>query len=224
MIKSFTTVVLSLAILFPVFDHEAPAEAATCAVAGGQSGRLTYSGQVTKISATVCGNQLWKILGKSKKPVKRVRSGKPKKYDNKFTVVPDQPKLLGVSHTEVGQTEKFQAVAIRHTRNRLLFWYPAQVRFIPKTFQWNFGDQTAAESKTVEHSWSRRGSYWVKVIVGYSVRYRIIGHSTWISLPGLVYSSSPPWLVDVGANSRQNTSKVVLVHWTCLEKLFAIGC
>ena len=224
MIKSLAGALLSIAIIFPVVQSPQSAHASTCSVAGGQSGRLTYSGQVSPISATVCGNQLWKLLGKPKKPVKRVWTGKPRKYINKFTVIPDKPKISGTGNLAVGQAGEFSAMAIRHTRNRMLFWYPAQVRFSPKTFGWSFGDAKIDVGKQISHSWRTSGSYQVRLLVGYTVRYRIIGHSSWLPLPGLVYSTSAPFLVNVGGTSSLNSSKVVLVHWSCDQKAFAVGC
>lgn len=224
MMKSIAGALLSMAIIFPVIGEPQASHAATCAVAGGKSGRLTYSGQVSKISATVCGNQLWKLLGKPKKPVKKVSTGKPRKYANMFTVVPDPPTISGSANVEVGQEADFAAKAIRHTRNRLLFWYPSQVRFTPRTFDWNFGDGKTANGQLVRHAWLAKGSYKVRVVVGYSAKYRIIGHSSWLVLPGLVYSASGPFFVNVGAKATANSSKVVLVHWNCIEKPFALGC
>ena len=224
MMKSVAGALLSVAIIFPSVQLSEPAHAVTCAVAGGKSGRLTYSGQVSKVSATVCGNQIWKLIGKPKKPVKRVRTGKPRKYANMFTVVPDRPGISGSPYLEVGQTAEFSAQAIRHTRNRLLFWYPSQVRFTPKTYDWTFGDGALGGGQFVTHAWSTKGTYQVRVLVGYSVRYRIIGHSLWLSLPGLVYATSPPLIVNVGGTATSNTSKVVLVHWNCNEKPTAPGC
>ena len=224
MMKSVAGALLSVAIIFPTVQLPEPAHAATCAVAGGQSGRLTYSGQVSKVSATVCGNQIWKLLGKPKKPVKKVRTGKPRKYANMFTVVPDRPIVLGSSNLALGQIGDFSAQAIRHTKNRLLFWYPSQVRFTPKTFDWTFGDGVLGSGQIISHAWSAKGTYQVKVLVGYSVRYRIIGHSLWLSLPGLVYATSSPIIVNVGGATPSNASKVVLVHWNCTEKPTAPGC
>lgn len=224
MIKSLAGALLSVAIIFPVFEVPQPAHAVTCAVAGGQSERLKYSGQVSPVSATVCGNQIWKLLGKPKKPIKRVWTGKPRKYSNKFTVVPDSPKISGATYLAVGEEADFFALAVRHTRNRLLFWYPSQVRFSPRTFSWSFGDATIGIGQSSRHSWLARGSYQVRVLVGYAVKYRIIGHSKWMVLPGLVNATSSPFLVNVGGVTSSSSAKVVLVHWTCDEKPFALGC
>jgi hypothetical protein len=179
---------------------------------------------VTPVSATVCGNQIWKLLGKPKKPVKPVKPTKPRKYSNNFTVVPDKPKISGESNLGSGQLSDFSSSAKRHVRNRLLFWYPSQVRFTPKTYNWSFGDGQLSQDAHPTHSWVTKGAYKVKVVVGYSVKYRIVGRSKWVSLNGLVFASSPPFTVTVGASTGQKSSKIFLVHWTCDQKPFAQGC
>ncbi|MFM5951283.1 MAG: PKD domain-containing protein [Micrococcales bacterium] len=227
MLKALTAVGLSLALLFQLPIEATPAHAVTCATPGGQSGRLKYSGQISPISATVCGNQIWKLIGKPKKPTKPakpVNPGKPKKYANKFTVTPDRPGIGGTAVLKVGEIGEFGAIAKRHIRNRLLFWYPAQVRFVPKTYLWNFGDGGSSGSNLVEHSWLKPGTYTMSLTVGFTVKYRIIGHSTWVPLSGLVFAKSTPWNVQVGSGVKQSGTSVVLVHWLCTQKPMAVGC
>ena len=224
MIKGIVAILISFAIIFPVVDKPSTAQAASCSVSGGQSGSLKYSGQVTPVSATVCGNQIWKLLGKPKKPSKPVKPSKPRKYSNNFTVIPDKPKVSGQPNLAAGELGEFLSSAKSHVRNRLLFWYPSQVRFTPKTYAWSFGDGQLAQIAKPSHSWATKGTYKVKVVVGYSVKYRIIGRSNWVSLAGLVFASSSPFTVTVGASMAQNSSKVVLVHWTCDQKPSAKGC
>ena len=224
MFKGLTAVVLSLAIVFQGQATPTPAEATTCAVAGGQSGRLKYSGQLSPISATVCGNQIWKLIGKPKKPVKPTKPTKPRKYANNFTVTPDRPGIQGKSSLQVGETAEFLAIAKRHLRNRLLFWYPSQVRFVPKTYLWSFGDGAVSALSAASHSWAKKGTYTVSLMVGYSVKYRIIGHSSWVQLNGLVFARATPMVVAVGVGASRGGGSVVLVHWLCNQKPSATGC
>ena len=224
MIKAMTAVVISLAIFFQMEIRAESVQAATCSVSGGQSGRLKYSGQLSPISATVCGNQIWKIIGKPSKPVKPVKPGKPKKYANNFTVIPEKPKVAGVQTVAVGEVVNLTGIAKRHLRNRMLFWYPSQVRFTPKTFAWNFADGSVGAGLETAHAWKSKGAYKVKLVVGFVVKYRIIGRSSWIDLNGLVFASSAPFIVNVGDSTRPVGGKVVLVHWTCGQKPFAQGC
>lgn len=229
MLKRVMVFALSMAIVFPpVQASSTPASAATCSVAGGQSGRLKYSGQLGVGSATVCGNQLWKLVGKPSKPVKpikRTKPYKPIKLDHQFTVNPDRPTVsVDSTKVSVGQLVSLVGHSVRHTRNRMLLWYPAQVRFLPKQFDWTFADGSRASGLLQNHSWVRSGTYAVKLVVGFAVKYRIIGKSTWVSLPGLVYSSSVPQNITVAVLPQSASSKVVLVHWNCLEKQKVIGC
>lgn len=226
MVKGFISLVLSLAIVFQGVSHSQPAEAASCSVSGGRSGQLKYSGQLSSISATVCGNQIWKLITKPKKPAKPRKYTKPRKYKNNFTVVPDKPAISNLTgvNLSIGQSANFMSLARRHTRNRLLLWYPAQVRFVPKTFTWNFGDGVTGFGSNPSHLWKKLGTYSVKALIGYSVKYRIIGHTGWIALPGLVRAYSSPLTVKVGASSQPKLGNVVLVHWSCNEKPLAAGC
>lgn len=224
MIKGLLAATLSLAIVFQAPWLEAPAKAAVCTVAGGQSGSLKYSGQLSTISATVCGNQIWKLLGKPKKPTKPVKPSKPRKYAHDFTVTPDRPQISGMKNLSVNETDQLEALTKKHTRNRMLFWYPAQVKFTPKNFLWNFGDGTSSTVHSPTHVWLKKGAYGVTLKVGFAVKYRIIGRSSWISLAGYVYSKSYPLTVTVGENPSKYPGNVVLVHWLCNEKPEARGC
>jgi hypothetical protein len=124
---------------------------------------------------------------------------------------------------QVGEAVDLAAIAKMHSKNRLLLWYPSQVRFHPVSYFWTFDDGTDSASALVAHSWSRSGSYQVKLAVKYSVDYRIIGKSGWMVLPGLITSNAVPLTVQVGSVSSSKP-KVVLVHWNCLERIQAVGC
>lgn len=222
--KGLVAAALSLAIVFQGVSIPTKAHAAVCSVAGGSSGRLKYSSQLNSVSATVCGNQIWKLVGKPKKPVKPTKPIKPRKYANNFTVIPDRPRISGPSNLKPFEHGAFSGLSVRHLRNRFLFWYPSQVRFSPREFTWSFGDGATAIGRDVVHDWTKPGSYSVKVVVGFAVKYRIIGHSGWIVMPGLVYAASPPVLVRVGLPGASSGGRVVLVHWQCDQKPTALGC
>ena len=226
MLKSVSVGIICLALVFP--GPHAPiesAQAATCQVKGGQSGRLKYSGQLSPISATVCGDQIWKLIGKPRKPVKRTKQYKPVKYDHQFTVVPDRPTFsLSSTSLAVGEPVTVTSLAVRHLRNRRLLWYPAQVRFKPTTYRWSFGDAMFGTAATETHTWTHAGKYSVRIMVGYSVKYRVIGKSTWVTLPGLVFAYSSPKLVTVGGLPSSGEGSVMLVRWNCNQRPSAAGC
>lgn len=228
MLKPWLALTLCLAVFFPVFESSSAVQAATCKVVGGQSGSLKYSGQVGSVSAKVCGNEIWKLLPKPKKPIKRKPSTNPPKkinWKNEFSVSPKAPSIRRMSQgvLQIGETVDLAAIAKIHSKNRLLLWYPSQVSFHPVSYFWTFDDGSDSGSSLVAHSWTRSGIYQVKLSVKYSVDYRIIGKSGWIALPGLITSYAVPLTVQVGAVSA-NKPRVVLVHWNCLERIQAVGC
>ena len=229
MFKEMVAAAISLAIVFQGISHPVRVEAATCSVVGGQSGRLKYSGQLGKTSATVCGNQIWKLIGKPappKKPSKPVKPSKPIKYVNQFTVIPDQPTIVSLSglQAKLGEPLTFQSLAVRHTRNRMLLWYPTQVNFTPKTIRWDFGDGQSGAATLQSHQWLQKGIFNVRAEIGFSVEYRIVGKSAWVALPGTLSVFSNILKIEIGESQPTVNQKVVLVHWNCFQKSFAKGC
>lgn len=227
MVKGLLSIGISLAILFQVIPESHSALAASCSVAGGQSGQLKYSGQLSSVSATICGDEIWQLLPKPTKPVKPTTPTVPvKKWDKNFTVVPDRPRISRekTNRVDVGEVVSLFSNAVRHTRNRYLLWYPTQVKFTPKTFFWTFGDGQISKRRLPKHSWLKKGTFRVRLLVGYAVKYRIVGRSEWVQLNGLVNAYSDPIKVKVNANPAKTPGTVVLVHWNCNQKASAIGC
>jgi hypothetical protein len=229
MFKGLASILLSMAIVFQGVIHAPPAHAAGCSKTGSQSGLLKHSGLVIGNTAKVCGRELWKLLPKPKiptKPVVRKTPAKKVHWKNEFSVTPDQPriKLGGSVDLTLGNSLVLSALAIPHTRNRMLLWYPAQVRFKPVSYLWNFGDGQTSTDRDVSHIWSQPGTFTVRLAVNYSVKYRITGKSAWVLLPGQIVANSLPAVVNVGQKSLKSSGLVSLVHWTCLQKPTAIGC
>lgn len=227
--KVIIAFVVSLALVFPGFQQPTNAYAAGCSVSGGQSGRLKHSGQVTSVQAKVCGKEIWRIIGKPKKPVKpivRTKPTKPIKWNNEFSVIPNRPKIGFSKSTNIRPNEpvNLTSVAVRHVRNRMLLWYPTQVSFRPVHSRWSFSDGVAAEGNAITRSWLKDGSYRVQLTVDYAVRYRITGRSGWITLPGKVTAKSAPIDFLVSQVSDQRQGKVVLVHWNCIQKPVSPSC
>lgn len=228
MLKPWLAITICLAVFFPSVAVHEPAHAASCKVPGGQSGALKYSGQVGTISAKVCGNEIWKLLPKPSKPIKKKPAKKPAKkvnWKNEFTVSPKTPSIQkGAERVlQISEPLALASIATTHVKNRLLLWYPAQVRFHPSKYHWDFGDGLQSESTHVEHQWSRAGIYSVTLSVDFSVEYRILGKSSWLQLPGLISSRAIPVQVQVGQGSAI-PRKVVLVHWNCKQRTQALGC
>jgi hypothetical protein len=226
MFKVFISCLVSFGLVFQVISEPVPAIAATCKTSGGQSGSLKHSGQTNGISAKICGNEIWKLIGKPKPAKKPTKPRKPVTWKNEFSVTPDKPKIAALKSMNISVDElvDFSALAVGHTRNRMLLWYPAQVKFTPKTSSWDFADGSSATGFRVSHGFAAAGEYKVKLKVSYAVKYRIIGRSVWVNLPGGVTAVSNPITIHVGEKIPNTKGSVSLVHWNCLEKPLALGC
>jgi hypothetical protein len=141
-------------------------------------------------------------------------------------VTPDRPRIKhsGSADLALNQNLGFSSSAVRHVRNRMLLWYPTQVRFKPVSTSWDFGDGQSSNEPIPKHSWSHSGVYNVDLTVNYSVKYRVLGKSEWQVLPGLIAVSSLPLQVRVGQSHKTRSGMVRLVHWNCNEKPRAYGC
>jgi hypothetical protein len=229
MFKAIVTFVISLALVFPGLQPDPSALAAGCSVSGGQSGRLKHSGQVIGSEAKVCGKEIWRLVAKPKNPPKPVKPSvptKPIRWKNEFSVAPDRPKIVSSYQGNLAPNESvvLNSSAVRHVRNRMLLWYPTQVRFKPITSRWTFQDGSTNLGASIAKSWQSPGNYKVSLEVDYSVKYRILGRSDWIVLPGSVTSRATPITLVVSSRAVEVGRRVVLVHWNCLQKPMEIGC
>lgn len=229
MFKAIITSVISLALVFPSFQPDPSAVAAGCSVPGGQSGRLKHSGQIQGSEAKVCGKEIWRLIGNPKvpaKPVKPKTPSKPIRWKNEFSVAPDRPRIIAIHSPILAPNESIvlNSSAVRHVRNRMLLWYPTQVRFKPVTSRWLFPDGSEVAGTSIAKSWDLPGSYRVALKVDYSVKYRILGRSDWVVLPGTVEARATPVTFTVSAEAITSRRKVVLVHWNCLQKPMELGC
>ena len=106
----------------------------------------------------------------------------------------------------------------------MLLWYPTQVRFKPEKSAWFIDGTHVAAATQVLYRWGETGSHLVRLRVSYSVKYRIVGRSSWLVLPGLVNSESAPLLLAVDTLPANKSEFVSLVHWNCFQKSTALGC
>jgi len=229
MFKGLFSLSLCLAIVFQGSPALPAAEAASCSKVGAQSGRLKHSGVVSSDSAKVCGKELWRLLPKPVKPVKPIVTKRPVKrvhWKNEFSVTPDRPKIghpMDLS-LQVGEEIVLNSLAISHTRNRMLLWYPTQVRFRPVSASWHLADGSEVVGEKFRQSWTTPGTYEVRLRVSYSVKYRILGKSEWFELSGEISRTSSPISITVGKAEKTAFRLVRLVHWDCFQKPSAIGC
>jgi hypothetical protein len=77
---------------------------------------------------------------------------------------------------------------------------------------------------SIAKSWDLPGSYKVLLTVDYSVKYRILGRSDWVVLPGTVASNAKPVTFTVSVDAIAIRRKIALVHWNCLQKPMELGC
>jgi hypothetical protein len=150
--------------------------------------------------------------------------------------VPEQP--TAVMEPEgwavVGLPVNIVAAASAHTLSGDLLGWPAQVRFTPVRFQWDYGDGTRATTTTGGASWTAldmpefsetptshifrtRGNWTVGVAVEYAADYRF-ADEPWQRIGGTLAVSSAP-LTAVSLDAR-----TVLVGGDCMENSDGPGC
>jgi PKD repeat protein len=134
----------------------------------------------------------------------------------------------------VGLPTNFFADTSSSIVSTTLLGRPADVRFTPATFTWNYGDGSTTTSTTGGATWSalglaefsetttshvydQPGEYTISLTVFYSAEYRIDG-GEWRPLAGTVPSTSPPMVGSAKA------AKTVLVADDCVRRRPSPGC
>ncbi|MFC6355070.1 hypothetical protein [Luethyella okanaganae] len=126
------------------------------------------------------------------------------------------------------------ATAPAETLSGILLGLPAEVRFMPVAFHWNYGDGTVATSAdggadwatlqvpefsetTTSHAYAARGSYLVSAGVEFAAEYRFDGQP-WQGIRGTLTVSSNDLKVVAGE------AKTVLVARNCAANPSGPGC
>ena len=132
----------------------------------------------------------------------------------------------------VGLPTNFIGTASAHIEEGDLLGYPAQVRFTPASFTWNYGDGSTGNGTgatwdalgvpefsdtTTSHIYEAAGPYNITLTVGYAAEYRFAG-STWQPVVGVVSSTSPPLAAPA------SVVRTVLVAEDCLRNPNGVGC
>lgn len=108
----------------------------------------------------------------------------------------------------VGLETNVYAVAKQNAQSGTLLGKPAQVRFTPVGFAWNYGDGTKVHTVSAGYEWesgragefaqtptshiySEKGTYVVRVTVVYSAQYRFDG-DRWRAVPGTLSVDTSP--------------------------------
>lgn len=136
--------------------------------------------------------------------------------------------------TVVGLPTNFFAQAEAHIVRSTLFGTPAEVRFRPTAYHWNYGDGSSRQTDQPGMSWSQlqipefsdtvtshayavAGSYFVSLTVHYSPDYRLAG-GTWRPISGTIPVGAPELRLRV---YEANTA---LVDTACGATSMAKGC
>jgi hypothetical protein len=136
--------------------------------------------------------------------------------------------------TLVGLPTNFIASASVHTRSGLLLGFPADVRFTPVAYRWNYGDASSARNATGGASWAAlglpefsdtatshvfdtRGVVTIESAVEYGAEYRFAGQP-WRAISGTIAVWARPLAATAG------DAKTVLVERDCLRGPFGPGC
>ncbi len=122
----------------------------------------------------------------------------------------------------------------QHVVAGTLLGQPAEVRFTPYAYQWDYGDGARSRTGTAGASWAalgarefdptatshvyrERGSYTLTLTVEYTAEYRYAG-SPWIPVTGVLTLPAPPLeVVTTGATT-------VLVSGDCRQQPSGPGC
>ena len=136
--------------------------------------------------------------------------------------------------TVIGLSTNFFAAASVHTRSGSLLGFPAEVRFTPVGYRWDYGDgaqrgsavggATWAEQGLPEfsetatsHEYRQTGSYVITLSVDYAAEYRFAGQS-WRSIRGTLAVPANPLTVVASA------ARTVLVDRECTRNPSGPGC
>ncbi|TFD45661.1 hypothetical protein E3T55_18560 [Cryobacterium frigoriphilum] len=132
-----------------------------------------------------------------------------------------------------GMPANFIATASVHVQSGNLLGLPAEVRFTPVSYRWDYGDGTSGSATTggavwrdytaeftdtdTTHSYEAVGRYTSTVTVDYRAEYRFAG-STWLTVAGLVPATGNALSVVVGR------IRTALVAENCLQNPDGVGC
>jgi hypothetical protein len=136
--------------------------------------------------------------------------------------------------TVVGLPTNFFATASAHIRSGALLGFPAEVRFTPAGYRWDYGDGTARYSTSrgaawaalglpefsetpTSHSFIDRATRVITLTVNYSAEYRFAGQG-WRAVNGTLAVPADPLTAVVG------DAQTVLVDRDCIRNPHGPGC
>lgn len=133
-----------------------------------------------------------------------------------------------------GLPTNFFAEASVHTRSGPLLGFPAEVRFTPVRYRWDYGDGSTGSSATggatwaeqnlpefsitaTSHTYRSSGTYVIALTVDYAAEYRFAAQP-WRSIGGTLAVPANP------ISARAGTAKTVLVDRECTRNPSGPGC
>ncbi len=134
----------------------------------------------------------------------------------------------------VGLPANFIARASPHVRSGLLLGFPADVRFTPAGYRWDYGDGARRTTRSggetwaalglpefsetaTSHTYATSGTYEITAAVVYTAEYRFAGQE-WRDVAGTLVDPSPPISAVVGE------ARTVLVDKECTRNPGGPGC
>ena len=134
----------------------------------------------------------------------------------------------------VGLPANFMATAVEHTRSGMLLGFPADVRFTPAGFHWDYGDGTSVTTETGGASWAELGlpefsetptshvftevgNPTITLDVLYTAEYRFAG-SDWREVEGVLAVPGAP------ITAHASLAGTVLVAEGCSSNPGGPGC
>lgn len=134
----------------------------------------------------------------------------------------------------VGLPANFLSTATTQVLSGTVLGTPAEVRFTPVSWHWEYGDGATRDASTggarwaalplgefeptaTSHVFEQRGDYAVTLSVGFVAEYRT-GEGEWRRIPGILTLAAPPR--DILAR----TARTVLVDEDCLRNPRGPGC
>ncbi|WP_010206269.1 PKD domain-containing protein [Salinibacterium sp. PAMC 21357] len=185
----------------------------------------------------ICGVGLpkgCKVVGNP--PTKPVDDTGPVSISDIATFRPELP-TAGMQPNQwmiVGLDTNFYANASTHIVDGTLFGGPAQVRFTPIAYSWDYGDGTSAELSAAGTTWAKQkitefdatptshiyqsaGNYTITLAVTYAAEFRVADNS-WQNVVGTLTIIAPPRTATAGHAST------VLVDKDCNVNPTGIGC
>lgn len=151
-----------------------------------------------------------------------------------FIPAPPRQRVQPEGWTVVGLPANIYAEASPHVVRGSLFGRSAEVRFVPRSFHWDYGDGEAAsrsapgaswqdlglaefERTPTSHVYDAPGDYAIRLVADYTAEYRY-GGSGWTRIPGSLALSAGELRITVG------TAQTVLVDDDCLVDPVGPGC